>query len=32
MSTELLSRMARGEQIREVRVTVGTGGFEYTVA
>jgi len=32
MSTELLSRMARGEQIREVRVTVGTEGFEYTVA
>jgi type VI secretion system protein VasG len=31
MSTELLSRMARGEQIREVRVSVDTGGFVYTV-
>ena len=31
MSTELLSRMARGEQIREVRVSVDAGGFVYTI-
>lgn len=31
VSTEILSRMARGEQIREVRVSVGAGGFLYDV-
>ncbi len=31
MSQELLSRMASGEQIREVHVSVGEGGFTYSV-
>jgi len=31
MSQELLSRMASGEQIREVHASVGEGGFTYTV-
>jgi type VI secretion system protein VasG len=30
MSQELLSRMAGGEQIKEVQVSVGEGGFVYT--
>jgi len=32
MSMELLSRMARGEQIREVRVTADASGFVYGVS
>ncbi|RPJ04004.1 MAG: type VI secretion system ATPase TssH, partial [Deltaproteobacteria bacterium] len=31
MSAELLSKMARGEAIKEVRVSTGEGGFIYTV-
>jgi type VI secretion system protein VasG len=30
MSQELLSRMAAGEQVKEVQVSVGEGGFVYT--
>ncbi|HSB71545.1 MAG TPA: type VI secretion system ATPase TssH [Candidatus Methylomirabilis sp.] len=32
LSQELLSRMASGEQIREVHVSVGEGGFTYSIS
>ena len=32
MSKELLSRMASGQQLKEVRVSVGEAGFTYTVS